>query len=210
MLKNYFTSFLVFLFISFSAFAQVAGDYRVKQDGDWDDLATWEVYNGTTWVNATDFPGYINASNELVIDDGTSVYFRKPPPPGANYTVNVNQDKLVITNGELVFENNADININVDRIELLRDGSGGQGNMRWVKNANVRLPEGTVVVINGGDLITSSNCNDSQSLYIGDDAITTCNGDSGSQGSFDDFVDKGGNRRIIITNRNKTYRVNKT
>ena len=206
MLKHYFTTFLLFLYFTTSVLAQVAGDYRIKQDGDWDDPNTWEVYNGTTWGNAVDFPGYVNGSNELIIDDGISVFF------SGNSTVTVTQDKLVITHGELVFENNADITIEVGRLELLAKnaGAGEIGVMRWVQNADVFLPVGAVIVINGGDLDTSKNCNDSQSLYIGSEAITTCNGDSGSQGSFDDFEDNGGNRRTVITNRNKTYRVNKT
>lgn len=206
MLKQYFTSIFLFLFVSLSAMAQSAGDYRVKQNGDWDDPATWEYYNGTTWVNATDFPGTINGSNQIVIDDGISVFFN------ANDVVDFNQDGLVISFGELVFLNNNNVVLNIPFIRLMaKDESAGEiGVMRWDGNADVYLPEGAIVSINGGDLITSSNsCSDSARLIIGSDIISTCNGNSGSSGSFDDFVNGGGTRVTIITNRNKTYRVNK-
>lgn len=30
--------------------------YRTKTSGDWDNIATWEYFNGTTWVDAVDYP----------------------------------------------------------------------------------------------------------------------------------------------------------
>lgn len=33
------------------------GDYRSKQVGTWSGITTWERYNGSTWLNATDYPG---------------------------------------------------------------------------------------------------------------------------------------------------------
>lgn len=39
-----------------SATAQSSGDYRSRQSGDWHNAANWQHYNGTSWINATNFP----------------------------------------------------------------------------------------------------------------------------------------------------------
>jgi hypothetical protein len=37
-------------------FAQNAGDYRTVASGAWSSLSTWEIYNGSQWVPATNLP----------------------------------------------------------------------------------------------------------------------------------------------------------
>ena len=37
--------------LSSSAFAQATGDFRSFQNGNWNDVNSWERYNGSTWVN---------------------------------------------------------------------------------------------------------------------------------------------------------------
>jgi hypothetical protein len=41
--------------------------YRTKASGDWDNIATWEYFNGTSWVDAIDYPSItgINCPNPL-------------------------------------------------------------------------------------------------------------------------------------------------
>lgn len=43
----------VLAFFYFSSFAQSTGDFRSRQNGNWDDFNTWETYDGSQWVNAT-------------------------------------------------------------------------------------------------------------------------------------------------------------
>lgn len=40
-----------------STIAVSNGDYRSKATGNWGTNLSWEQYNGTAWVNATDYPG---------------------------------------------------------------------------------------------------------------------------------------------------------
>ncbi len=50
--------------------------YRTKTSGDWDNPAIWEVYNGTQWVNAVNYPSSanINCSNPLAsIQNGHTI-----------------------------------------------------------------------------------------------------------------------------------------
>ncbi len=55
-----------------NAFAQLTGDLRSKQNGNWNDFNTWQRYNGTIWVDATvgEIP---NASTNVTISTGNLV-----------------------------------------------------------------------------------------------------------------------------------------
>lgn len=47
--------------------AQTSGDYRSKQSGGYESSSTWETYNGSAWVNATQKPG---SSNNVTVSAG--------------------------------------------------------------------------------------------------------------------------------------------
>jgi hypothetical protein len=68
---KYFFTFIIAL-ASCKAFAQVNGDFRSKQSGNWNSTSTWEVFdaNNLVWANASGVPG---ATNSVWIQDGDSV-----------------------------------------------------------------------------------------------------------------------------------------
>ncbi len=50
--------------------------YRTKNSGDWDNIATWEYFNGTTWVDAVDYPssaGIVCPNPLAVVRDGHTI-----------------------------------------------------------------------------------------------------------------------------------------
>ncbi|MBI2730560.1 MAG: T9SS type A sorting domain-containing protein [Sphingobacteriales bacterium] len=55
----------------------VTGDYRSKQSGDWSLASTWEVFDGSSWINASAAPsntdGNINIQNTHTVSVTTSV-----------------------------------------------------------------------------------------------------------------------------------------
>jgi len=60
-------SFLLLLVTSFSfTFAQNIGDYRSKNTGDWNQAGSWEVYDGSTWGNATSAPTSASTASPVV------------------------------------------------------------------------------------------------------------------------------------------------
>ncbi len=69
-MKQLFTFIIALL--SISSLAQVNGDFRSKQSGNWNSTSTWEVFdaNNLQWNNATNTPGL---SNSVWIQDGDSV-----------------------------------------------------------------------------------------------------------------------------------------
>ena len=70
-MKRIFT--LLLLLSSLGGFAQVNGDFKSKQSGDWNAASTWEVFNQSTlsWDPASGIP---TSSNSVWIQDGDSVF----------------------------------------------------------------------------------------------------------------------------------------
>jgi hypothetical protein len=60
-------------------FTQNIGDYRTRTDGNWNSANIWEIYNGTTWQNASVAPSSnlitaIDIRHTVVIADSTVIF----------------------------------------------------------------------------------------------------------------------------------------
>lgn len=49
-----------FVFLSISLFSQTTGDYKTSTSGNWNNISSWQRYNGTSWVAANAFPANVN------------------------------------------------------------------------------------------------------------------------------------------------------
>ncbi len=167
------------LFVGFPVLAQVTGDYRSKTTGNWSSSGTWQMFNGSSWVNATSYPGQNSNVATVTIGSGNTV------------TLNVNMtsytiDKLIIGDQSggidtLSLPDNGDFEVNIMLVAVQSDGV-----LTWVKNADIHLPEGAIIYNNGGQIKTDKNCNASQNIYIGANKFSNCNGNGGSDYSFED------------------------
>lgn len=92
-------------FQSTKANAAVNGDFRSKNNGNWNSNATWESYNGTAWVNAGSTP--TSAQNVITIRNGHTV----------TVSANVNVDQVVIEAGGVV-------TVNSGRTVTINNGTG--------------------------------------------------------------------------------------
>jgi len=65
-------TFLIFLFAFFNSvlIGQSVGDYRSLISGNWSTAATWETWNGSSWVPAGNPP---NGSENITVDDTVGV-----------------------------------------------------------------------------------------------------------------------------------------
>ena len=70
-MNRYFLIIYIFLCLYFPSNGQTIGDYRnAIQNGNWNDPATWEIFDGTTWVAATQKPAlnddvYLNFDSKI-------------------------------------------------------------------------------------------------------------------------------------------------
>ena len=87
------------------ATAAVNGDFRSKNNGNWNSNTTWESYNGTAWVNASSSP--TSANNDIAIRNGHIV----------TVSANVNVDQVVIEIG-------GTLNVNSGKSITINNGVG--------------------------------------------------------------------------------------
>ncbi|MCH8035064.1 MAG: hypothetical protein IH950_15080 [Bacteroidetes bacterium] len=102
------TTFLQSLFIIFlliiSVRGQTAGDFQTYQTGNWNDVNTWERYNGTSWVNPapstpTSSDGVITIQNSHTVTVSVGVTIdQSTVNSGATLTIN-NGVTLTLYNG---------------------------------------------------------------------------------------------------------------
>lgn len=174
-----FVLIVFFLVIGFPVLAQVTGDYRSKATGNWNSSSAWEIYNGSSWVNAISYPGQNSNVATVTIGSGNTVTLNVDI---STYTI----DKLIIGNQSggsdtLSLPDNGDFDVNIMLVAVQSDGV-----LTWVKNADLHLPEGAIIYNNGGQIKTDKNCNASQNIYIGANKFSNCNGNGGSDYSFED------------------------
>lgn len=183
-LRSYyrFISCLIVFIIGniYMAHAQSAGDYRSLLSGNWNSPTTWQTFNGTSWVAATDYPGQNSNVNRVTIMGGNTV------------TLNIDVNAFTISElfiGDragaddiLLIPDNGDFTLNVTDLIVEVDGI-----LEWVRNANIYLPAGARVINQGGTISTNKSCNASQVIFIGTEKFSTCNGNGGSDYSFDDL-----------------------
>ena len=79
--------------------AAASGDYRSKATGNWNNTATWEKYNGTSWVAATATP--TNADGVVTIQNGHTV----------TNTTGIDVDQLVVESGASLSHTNGTLKI---------------------------------------------------------------------------------------------------
>jgi hypothetical protein len=160
--------------------AQSVGDYRSVSSGNWSNPAVWQRFNGVTWVAATSYPGQNADADRVLIGNGNTVTLNVDITA---YTLN----NLIIGdnaggNDILLLPDNGDFDVNIQTLAVESDGI-----LEWVKNANIRFPEGAIIYNNGGTISTSKNCNASQVIFIGNDKFSTCNGNGGADYSFEEI-----------------------
>ena len=72
-MTKFITVLIASILISYTVLAQSPGDYRSIGSGNWNDATKWEIYNGSTWVGTTTYPGqnpgtgYVTIMNETEI-----------------------------------------------------------------------------------------------------------------------------------------------
>lgn len=62
-------------------FSQTTGDYRsnVNPSGNWSATGSWQRYNGSAWVAATDYPGQNSGTGTVTIRDGDNITLDASP-----------------------------------------------------------------------------------------------------------------------------------
>lgn len=166
---------------------QTINDYRTIASGNWTDVGIWQVFNGTSWVAATTYPGQTTVANDISIIGGFSV----------TITSNISNSINSVTVGDgtggtdSFFVNNTS-SLNTQLITIVNGGHA-----EWTANVTFSMPEGAAFVIeSGGTLDDSRPCSASKRLVIGSAIYSTCNGGAGADYSFSELENSGGSLNV--------------
>lgn len=182
----------LFVFTCSFLFSQQTGDYRTASgvtNGTWTIVSNWQVYNGSTWVTATQYPGQTSGTYSVTISSGTLM---------RSYTGSGSLSfGSLIVYGQLDIDN--DMTLSTTK-EVLIDG----GTILWtVTKANLTImQDGYVIVTNytgTNGLVTQYNCNNNQTITIGTQAFSACAGGGNVDFLFIDVNKAGGTIRAIPT-----------
>jgi hypothetical protein len=79
--------------INLTPFAQSAGDYRSVGNGNWNDAATWEIFDGISWVSTTTYPGENPGTGAVIISPTHEIrLIASVPYPVADLTIDLFYD----------------------------------------------------------------------------------------------------------------------
>lgn len=136
------------LTICLPALAQTVGDYRSIASGNWNDLLTWETYDGANWIAASATPTAANA-NVITVQS----------PHFVTNTANVSADQVIVaTGGTLIsgtgnFTAAAGADTDLDIFGTFIAMTGGSS-LTIASGANVVVQSGGALIHNG----TSGAC----------------------------------------------------
>lgn len=128
--------------LSAPAWGQSTNDYRTAQTGNWNALASWQRFDGSTWVAATATPTSANA-NVITIRNGHTIIL----------TANVTVDQLVVEFG-------SGVTVNSTRTWTIANGTGSD-----LTASGTIINQGMITVNTGAAAIFQSG-----SLYQHNDA----------------------------------------
>ena len=184
---NSFLFLFVFLFSTIEGFSQTTGDYRSSGTGNWTALASWQYYNGTTWVTPTSgqgYPGQYTGTGVVTIRDSHTITISANTPN--SFTSLVVGEGL---SGTLVIFN--DLSVLTTSIVINPNAI-----ITFEKNKEVHFPANTSLVINApGKLDTDTYCSNNNAVYIGDVKFATCVGIGNSEFTFAQLNSNGGTIR---------------
>ncbi len=188
--KVSFVLLLAALFSSCLAKAQVLGDFRSAASGNWNSAASWQSYNGTSWIAAVTYPGQNLGTNNVYIRGGHSITITSTVPNAIN--------SLTVGDGSGAIDNFLIGGTAILNTQLITIANGGSA--EWIANVSFYLPSGAAFVIeSGGVLVVDKPCNAAKRLVIGTVIYSTCNGGAGADYSFKDLNDQGGSLSVAPT-----------
>lgn len=194
--------FLLFIILTFSfvGSGQTLGDYRSKtfpNVGEWNSAASWEKWDGSSWVSATEYPGQTGSipTAAVTIQAGSTISFSTPTGTPGTPTSYLFGDLII--NG--ILNIGADINGNwyvgfpgtqsilISQGTLFLQSKSGA--------SNLYLPTGATFFIVNGGRIAGEECNNNKNVYIGNLRYAACAGSGQTYTEFGTMNSTGGSLR---------------
>lgn len=158
--------FLVFALTIAVLSAHTAGDYRTKQSGNWTTADTWEIYDGSSWVNAGSAP---NSTNGVItIRNGHTVTI--------NSTLTIDQT-FVAVGGTLT------VDLSSSERLTINNGSGDDLTVNGTLNLTHDISNGGNGLTGSGKTVINGICNWNRGHITNTDFNISSNGVMNMEGS---------------------------
>lgn len=197
MIKKYILGLFLFvnLFLVNVVFGQSVGDYRsnVNTTGIWEVSSSWEYYNGSTWVTATNYPGQVAGAYAVLIQAGDVVNI------GSSGIATLAMGTLTIS-GSLVLTgiNTGGTGTNFFFNTQNMIVTPLLGTISFINKVNLKLPTNATLQVEY-DLTPNpdyygliGDCNHNQDIVIGSSTYAYCNGGGSTGLTFYEVMDGGG------------------
>jgi hypothetical protein len=194
--KKSFFAVLLF-FVQAVVVAQATGDYQSKTTGDssWTTAASWERWNGSTWIQATvgqGYPGQYAGTGAVLVQAGHTISI------GGTGITTTAIGTLTI-NGSLILNGNnssaSSYKINTQNVIVTAAGQIG-----FYDKVDFVLPLNSVIQLVAGSAGLKGDCSNNQSIYIDAIEFSVCKGNNADTNfTFQDLIDSGGTLNSIIT-----------
>lgn len=189
--KSTIFAVLFLLFAQAVAYSQTLGDYRSKTNGYWTSSSSWEYYNGSSWVNATNYPGQSAGTGSVLVDFGDVITVGT-----ANLTT-FPMGTLTIS-GTLILDGGNDggvFELKTPKL-IITEGLSPLAHIEFANKVTLILPADVSIQSGVGALPTPGNglCNNNIEIQIGGKVLAYCTGTGSpaAEYTFTDIINNGG------------------
>jgi hypothetical protein len=198
MIKKLFLTFFLVL-SSFIVLSQSVGDYRSNtSSGSWTSLSSWQYYNGSSWINATNYPGQVSGSYSVLIQSGDIISIDNSGITTQQMGVFTISGSLVLT-GVNTGSTGTDFSFNTQSIIV----TPFSGTITFNNKTNLILPSNSSLQVVSS--ITpfykglTGDCSHNQEIIISSNVYAYCNGGGSTTLTFDQVMSGGGTLSAVAT-----------
>ena len=199
--KKSFFIFLIVLFLSIEGFSQTTGDYRSAGTGDWTTLASWQRWNGTSWVTPSGtspqgYPGQYSGTGAILIQSGHTISV-------SDTGISTQSMGTLTVSGKIILngKTNATISFSFNTQTVIVTPYTGEINFQnkisFILPSTATLQVIRDTSLNPDYLGLSGDCNHNQDIYIGTSVYAYCNGGGSTGLTFQEVMAGGGTINAI-------------
>jgi hypothetical protein len=191
-MKTLLLSIFLCGFFANTAFGSILGDYKsnVNTTGNWTSISSWLYYNGSAWVAATNYPGQIAGTGDVLIQAGDTITMGQADLTTTMTTLTIS-GTLVLDGGN----GGGLFTINTQSI-IVTAGLTPYANIDFHSKVTLALLEDTTIQVGTGGLPTPGNgtCNNNIEISIGGHVLAYCTGTGSppAEYNFSDLINNGG------------------
>ncbi|WP_204524817.1 hypothetical protein, partial [Confluentibacter citreus] len=172
--------------------ADVTGDFRSTASGDWTNIGSWERWDGTDWVAATEFPGQNSGTYTVTIQAGHTITLLS--------NIATSNMGILTIQGDLILDISGNGNPDIIDLNSSNIDISSTGTLNFVgTRVRLNLPASTAIAIDSGGSIVASTCNNNNEIYIGTRRYASCAGGGATVYTFGEVTLSGGVLNAEIT-----------